>query len=209
MLKQLAMNMEKQRTERTRERILAHAGRVFAERGFRKVTVGELCADLGMSKRTFYRYFPNRDALVDTLLTDRLSANLPLILENLSSGKPVDTILRTHFDLLINRLFVNVSTQMMADVQILMPAIWERIEQFRSHVAGIITELLRRGQRDRTVRLEIDPAVTGKLIQGIVTNLANPRFLLAQDISIGQFVANFQNLLLNGVLVPQAKEGGQ
>jgi hypothetical protein len=49
--------------------------------------------------------------------------------------------------------------------------------------------------------------VTGKLIQGIVTNLANPRFLLAQDIRIGQFVAPFQNLLLNSVLDPQGKEG--
>lgn len=196
------------RSQRTRERILAHAGRVFAEQGFRKATVEKLCADLSMSKRTFYRHFPGRDSLVEELVTERLSRYLPLILENLASDRPVDKILKAHFDLLVNHLFANVSARMMADVQILMPESWERIEQFRSQAIGIITDLLRRGQRDGSIRRDIDPAVTGKLIQGIVTNLANPRFLVAQDISIGQFVTTFQSLLLGGVLAPRGKGEG-
>ena len=73
------------RTEKTRKRIMVHADRVFAERGFRKVTVEELCADMGMSKRTFYRYFPDRDALVEAILAERVAEYVPSIIENLTS----------------------------------------------------------------------------------------------------------------------------
>ncbi len=77
------------RTEKTRKRIIAHAERVFRERGFRKVTVEELCADLGMSKRTFYRHFPDRDALVVAVVVERIESYVPAILENLTSTGPV------------------------------------------------------------------------------------------------------------------------
>jgi len=191
------------RTEKTRKRITAHAERVFRERGFRKVTVEELCADLGMSKRTFYRYFADRDALVVTVVVERVESHVPAILENLTSSGPVDTILRKHFDLLIHNVLANVSTQMMVDIQVLMPELWDRIEQFRSGAVGIITELLRRGQKEGSIRPDVDPTVAGKLIQGILTNVAHPRFVAEQGLSFDQLITTFKGLLLQGVLVPR------
>ncbi len=191
------------RTEKTRRRIIAHADRVFRERGFRKVTVEELCADLGMSKRTFYRYFPDRDALVIAVVVEGIEEHVPAILENLTSAGPVDAILRRHFDLLIHNVLRNVSTQLMVDIQVLMPELWDRIDQFRSGAVGIITELLRRGQQEGTIRPGIDPTVAGKLIQGILTHVAHPRFMAEQGLSFDQFIATFKDLLLQGVLVPR------
>jgi len=194
------------RTERTRKRITAHAERVFRERGFRKVTIEELCADLGMSKRTFYRHFADRDALVVAVVVERVEGYVPTILENLTSTGPVDEILRTHFDLLIHNVLANVSTQMMVDIQVLMPELWDRIDQFRSGAVGIITELLRRGQNEGSIRPDIDPTVAGKLIQGILTNVAHPKFMAEQKLSFDQFITTFKELLLQGVLVPKKEE---
>ena len=191
------------RTEKTRKRITAHAERVFRERGFRKVTVEELCADLGMSKRTFYRHFPDRDALVMAVVVERVESYVPAILENLTSGGPVDEILKKHFDLLIHNVLSNVSTQMMVDVQVLMPELWDLIEQLRSRAVGIITELLSRGQKEGSIRPDIDPTVAGKLIQGILTNVGHPRFMAEQGLSFDQFLTTFKDLLLQGVLVPR------
>ena len=191
------------RTEKTRRRIVAHAERVFRERGFRKVTIEELCADLGMSKRTFYRHFPDRDALVVAVVVERVESHVPAILENLTSDGPVDEILTRHFDLLIQNVLANVPMQMMVDVQVLMPELWDRIDQFRSGAVSIITELLRRGQKEGTIRPDVDPTVAGKLIQGILTNVAHPRFMAEQGLSFDQFITTFKDLLLQGVLVPE------
>jgi AcrR family transcriptional regulator len=193
------------RTAKTRKRIMAHADRVFAERGFRKVTVEELCADMGMSKRTFYRHFTDRDALVEAILAERVADYVPSIIENLTSAEPVDRILKRHFDLLIHDVFSRVSTQVMADVQVLMPELWERFDQFRGGAVGIITDLLRRGQREGSIRQDIDPTVAGKLIQGILTNVAHPRFMVEQGLSFDQFISTFKDLLLQGVLVPKSE----
>ncbi len=194
------------RREKTRKRIIAHADRVFRERGFRKVTVEELCADLGMSKRTFYRYFADRDDLVVAVVVEGREKYLPEIIENLTSTGPVDEILRRHFDLLIHNVVSNVSTQVMVDIQVLMPELWDRIDQFRSGAVGIITELLRRGQREGSIRPDIDPTVAGKMIQGILTNVGHPRFLAEQGLSFDQFITTFKDLLLQGVLVPKIEE---
>jgi AcrR family transcriptional regulator len=199
-------NARPDRTEKTRNRIMAHAERVFRERGFRKVTVEELCADLGMSKRTFYRHFPDRDSLVVAILGKRFAEYGPRIIENLTSSGPVDRILRQHFDVLIQEVFSNVSTQLMADVQVLMPDLWDRIDQYRSGAVGIITDLLRRGQQDGSIRRNIDPTVAGKLIQGILTNVAHPRFLVEQGLGFDQFISTFKDLLLHGFLAPRREE---
>ncbi len=194
------------RIEKTRSRIIAHADRVFRERGFRKVTVEELCADLGMSKRTFYRHFADRDELVVAVVAESVERHVPAILENLTSAGPVDQILRRHFDILIQNVVSNVPTQFMVDIQVLMPELWARIDQFRSGAVGIITELLQRGQQEGTIRPDLDPAVAGKMIQGILTHVAHPRFLAEQGLRFDQFITTFKHLLLHGVLVPQ--DGG-
>jgi len=46
----------------------------------------------------------------------------------------------------------------------------------------------------------VDPNVAGKLVQGVMTHLANPQFLLDQGLSFDQFVSTFEGLLLHGVL---------
>jgi AcrR family transcriptional regulator len=156
-----------------------------------------------MSKRTFYRHFPDRDALVVAVVVERVEGSVPAIVENLTSSGPVDGILKKHFDLLIHNVLSNVSTQMMVDIQVLMPELWDRIDQFRAGAVGIITELLRRGQQEGSIRPDLDPTVAGKLIQGILTNVAHPRFMADQGLSFDQFITTFKDLLLEGVLVPK------
>lgn len=205
-MKQSTKENRPARWEKTRARIMAHGERVFRERGFRKVTVEELCADMGMSKRTFYRHFPDRDSLVLAVLAETASGHMTSIVENLTSDRPVDQVFRNHFDLLIHNVFARLSTHLMADIQIHMPEVWARIDQFRTGVVGIITDLLRRGQREGSIRRDVDPNVAGKLVQGVMTHLANPQFLLDQGLSFDQFASTFERLLLHGVLTQRNGE---
>jgi hypothetical protein len=86
-----------------------------------------------------------------------------------------------------------------------MPELWDRFDQLRGGAVGIITDLLRRGQQEGSIRQDIDPTVAGKLIQGILTNVAHPRFMMEQGLSFDQFISTFKDLLLQGVLVPKSE----
>lgn len=194
------------RGEKTRLRILACGRQIFLERGFRKVTVEEICAGLGISKRTFYRHFPDRDALAVDVVSELVGRHLPEVIENLTSSRPVDEVLRTHFDLLADRVLANVSTQLLSDVQTLLPELWDRVDTLRSGAVHILTEQLRRGQTEGDIRPDIDAQAAGKLILGIVNGLANPAFLMEHDLTMGQFIETLKNLLLHGVLQPDPGE---
>jgi AcrR family transcriptional regulator len=63
----------------TREALRAAAIRLFLEHGPSAVTVNDICAAAGVSRRTFFNYFESKEAALfawDQRLTDELVANL-------------------------------------------------------------------------------------------------------------------------------------
>jgi AcrR family transcriptional regulator len=85
-----------------RERILAGVDRLFYVQGIKSVGVDAIAAELGISKKTLYRYFPSKDDLVIGYLQGRfrplpeasakppaeqILANLEWIARSLTSAK--------------------------------------------------------------------------------------------------------------------------
>jgi AcrR family transcriptional regulator len=64
----------RRRRNETRERILEAARRELKTKPFRDLTVDELMQGTGMSRTAFYRFFPDREAVLLDLLEDVWSA---------------------------------------------------------------------------------------------------------------------------------------
>ena len=60
------------RSNEMRERILETADRLFYSQGIRAVGVDTVAAEIGISKRTLYNYFPSKDELIVAYLQRRL-----------------------------------------------------------------------------------------------------------------------------------------
>lgn len=56
----------------TNSRILAFAESLFMQRGIRAVSMDEIAVGLGMSKKTLYQYFADKDDLVDAVVAAHL-----------------------------------------------------------------------------------------------------------------------------------------
>src|SRR5215217_6312007 len=63
--------------ERNRERILAAAAELYAERGL-DVSLDDIAAAAGVGVGTVYRRFPDKDALIDALFEDKIDRAVEL-----------------------------------------------------------------------------------------------------------------------------------
>jgi AcrR family transcriptional regulator len=81
----LAVQLRVKRSEMMASELEAVALRLFEERGFGEVTVEEIASEAHISARTFYRYFPSKEDVLQ-LQIDRRSAALRTAL----SGRPAD-----------------------------------------------------------------------------------------------------------------------
>lgn len=52
-----------------REKIIDKAGDMFLTYGFKSVTMDDIAREMGISKKTIYKYFDNKDHLVDETVT--------------------------------------------------------------------------------------------------------------------------------------------
>ena len=59
-----------------REQILKTGKELFWKFGFKRVTIEELCREAGISKMTYYKFFPNKIELVKTLMSVVLDESL-------------------------------------------------------------------------------------------------------------------------------------
>jgi AcrR family transcriptional regulator len=59
-----AKTLQELKRDSVREAVCSHAGRLFLEKGFADTTIDHIAQQAGISRRTFFRYFESKEAVV-------------------------------------------------------------------------------------------------------------------------------------------------
>jgi AcrR family transcriptional regulator len=78
----------------TRATVLRVAHGFFGEKGYSATTVDEICAEAVISKRTFFRYFPDKESLVFPNRVERLEDFVGFLEAGAASEEPFATLRR-------------------------------------------------------------------------------------------------------------------
>jgi AcrR family transcriptional regulator len=78
----------------TRRALLGAGHRRFHKQGFEATTIDEVAADVGISRRTFFRYFPDKESLAFPHRNERLSRFLELLHEAPAAETPFASLRR-------------------------------------------------------------------------------------------------------------------
>jgi AcrR family transcriptional regulator len=187
-----------------RERIIGTAVQRFKIAGFARVTVDDLCTDLAMSKKTFYKVFTSKDALVETI-ADRFLAEgergvASIIHSDLPFVEKVNRIMVFMADMLRR-----IDRVLLQDIQRHLPHVWDRIQVFRReliqhHIADLIAE----GKRQGTIRPHVNARVFLLAYIGAIESVVVPSVLSNESFSGEDAVRSILTIFFNGVLTEDA-----
>src|ERR1700724_161546 len=67
--------MENREKTESKDRILEKATDLFMRYGIRSITMDEIAAQLGISKKTIYQFFTDKDAMVEAVVNEEINRN--------------------------------------------------------------------------------------------------------------------------------------
>ncbi|HLG00707.1 MAG TPA: TetR family transcriptional regulator [Acidimicrobiia bacterium] len=158
--------------EARKAELLAHAARLFAERGYQQTRVIDIVRSAGVAKGLFYWYFDNKDALFRELIgemRERLRAEQTVALVGV--GSPLG---RLFAGTLASVRFLAAHRELYALMQIegqTGDAFTDELRETTTAHARDTGTLIEAGQADGTIRADDDPTTLAHAVLATVIHL--------------------------------------
>ncbi len=155
--------------------ITARASELFSKNGIRGVTMNDVSETAGISKRTLYEHFSNKEALLTSCLRYEHSRSLELRTSIEEEARNIIDIIHRHFRhavILIQEMHPGYLTEL----QKLHPEVWKKEVEPLLHERDLyVVELVKRGIDQGVFRKNTDPHIVAKLLHAQVDLLADTR----------------------------------
>lgn len=136
--------------------IIEEADKLFCQYGFKSVTMDDIAKHLGMSKKTIYQHFSDKDELVNILIEDKLTTQNCEMKEHVTKAEnAVHEIFLAIEDL--NELLNNMNPKLFYDLQKYHSKAWLSFREFKEKSLGeSIAANLERGINEGVYREDLN-----------------------------------------------------
>lgn len=176
------------------ERILQEASQLFMKHGIRSVTMDDIARQMGVSKRTIYEKFRDKDELLVHCISMHHQHQLQHKKEVLLSSKNVlEVIFRIMFDVVesmnrVSPLFVN-------DLKKYHYKVWkEHILSFQKEHIKQLRDLISNGIEDRLFRSDINVEIVARMFNLQLQEMTNEDIFPHNQFSRAEV---FENIIVN------------
>jgi AcrR family transcriptional regulator len=146
-----------------KDRIMEGAAELFFKAGIRSVTMDDIARHLGMSKKTVYMSFNDKDELVQALVSKRLTEDKDQICGVAANAANV-------MEEMVNMIkcaedfFSKINPVVIHDMQKYHPESWQMLQKFKADVVvDNLQNIITRGIAEGYVRPEIDARIMARV----------------------------------------------
>lgn len=187
-----------------KKNLLKNITESFLSKGFYKTTMDEIAADLRVSKKTIYKYFPTKENLINLIIHSIVFTVRKEFRKILNEDKTsVEKML------LISGFFVTMASRInfntLLEIKKLGPQFWEKVEKLRAReIFSNFGRLIEQGQKEGYVV----PAPKELILQiyiAAIQAVINPDFIVKNEFSTRQAGEMTIEIIFNGVLTEEGK----
>lgn len=197
-------------TEPIREKIKLAADALFLEEGVREVSIDDICRVLCISKKTFYRHYPQKEDLIEDVLSMRASRRDAEFCQQNRGKSTVELIVST-FDMLGKKKNYEKERRDMSDVRKYYP---ETFSKFMAHKAEAAREKFIEGcecgKASGVVREDLDADTMLLLLtfihNGIVSYVRGDICYPVRKIPFKSIASTFEEIFVRSVLSEKGME---
>ena len=189
----------------TDERIKEKAKGLFFKYGLKSVSMDEIATVSGSSKKTIYKFFHDKNAIVHTVVDDLIRSHDDLFKASRSTANDaIDEVLKQ--DSGLSLICRNLRPGFFYELEKFFPISWKQLEQYKSYVLEGIINNLRRGQEEGLYREDIDITLIADLRMQQLIIVPQPQVLTSHKLSLNRMGGEFTKFYLHAITTEKGKK---
>ena len=182
-----------------KERIIEIAYHLFFKYGISSVTMDYIAKECGMSKRTVYEYFADKNSLISSIIFYGHQKEAQKFKEIMNADSNALTILLCIYER--NReFFENVNKTFFTDLKRLYPKIASEFVNIRKSHLEDLSKVLALGQSQTLIRNDIESKILATLFFNLMNAISNMEDIITTELTIANIHAIGIDCLLRGIL---------
>lgn len=178
--------------------------KLFKE-GFYKTTMDDVASELGMSKKTIYKFFPSKEDLVKAIAHHFMNRMKSKIVPALNSDKnaieKLDELIK-----ILAAASEKVSNKRMDEMRKHFPSLWNEIDSFRTKTMfENITKVIEQGKKEGLF-VDYPTIIIMHVLVTAVRNIVNPDFILNNSYSLIEAARFTFKIIIGGILTEKGKK---
>lgn len=193
--------------EDRKQLIIKNAGQLYLKHGIKNITMDSVAAEIGISKKTLYQYFTDKEDLVSQVIDFYLSYGLQLEINNPETGNAIDNMFC--YRERIADLLKFYHNHIEEELKKTYPALHLKMHEIkRKRIFDDTIENLKMGIAQGLYRSDLEPSFVAKLSLGRMLYTMNPAYGIFEDYELNS-LSFFDNILdyhMHAVCTPKGLE---
>ena len=188
------------------EKILLYASDRFFRRDLR-FTMESVAKDLSISKKTLYKYFKNKDDLLDGVVGSFKKEITDKFESTFNDRKDTFVAMCEVFTFLAFKLGLKIDHHLLTDIKKIYPRIWEDIYIFRSkQINKYFPKIIKSGIQNGYIRKDVNIQLAFSIFFSSINNIITPEFLMESSIPPGAAIKEILTIFFYGITTTKGKK---
>jgi len=190
-----------------KQKIIEKAEEMFRKFGYTKVTMEELASELGISKKTLYKHFSNKEHVLKEMVHAKKCEGDEVIDELMNDTVTPFLDKLKKFMNFIAKISKKIEGTMIKDLMEKHPEIWRDIEEFRAnHAYKNLSKLIKEGMENGVFRNDINTDIIVLTYVSAIHSLINPQALSKLPVSADQAFRDILQILFEGIFTSDGRK---